>query len=169
MAPLNVLRFSGAEVRDAAGVLVATVARRRGGTSLEVRDSAGALLGTASTGRWGMSNLWRAEDSAGQPLLELRKHTFRSGARIQLARGGDLTVEGSFWRKDFAVRAGEAVVLEARPSRGSRQLRKELVVESTGHLTLTEAVIVVQVWAELRRRDQSASVAAGVATVVVSS
>jgi hypothetical protein len=164
-----VLRFSGTEVRDESGTVVASVTRRRGGTSLEVRGSSGAVMGSASTGRWGMSNLWRAEDSAGQPLLELRKHTFRSGARVQLARGGELTVEGSFWRKDFAVREGEVVVLDARPAKGSRLLRKELVVAQAGRLTLTEAVLIVEVWLELRRRDQNASAGAGAATIIVSS
>ena len=126
-------------------------------------------MGTASTGRWGMSNLWRAEDSAGQPLLELRKHTFRSGARVELARGGELAVEGSLWRKDFSVREGDEVVLDARAGKGSRLLRKELVVEHLERLTLTEAVVVVEVWLELRRRDQNAGAAAGAATIIVSS
>ena len=109
-----VLRFSGTEVRDASGALVASVTRRRGGTSLEVRDAAGVLLGAASTGRWGMSNLWRGEDSAGQPLLELNKHTFRSGARVQLARGLVLQHEPLVDDHVEAVRADRGACVEHR-------------------------------------------------------
>lgn len=105
----------------------------------------------------------------GRPLLELRKHTFRSGALIHLARGGELTLEGSLWRKDFVVRDAEGVVLDARLGAGSRRLRRDLVVEHVGRLTGAEAVVIVQVWLELRRRDQTAGAAAGAATVIVSS
>src|SRR4051812_28517353 len=73
-------------VLDQAGRTVARIRTGWGGGRFVAEDASGATLCAGSAGWWGMSNLWRATDAAGQPLLELRKSSVRSRGVVQLHR-----------------------------------------------------------------------------------
>src|SRR4051794_24134157 len=92
---------SAYSVTDPSGAVIARIRVRRGGARFHAEDATGSTLCAGSTSRWGLSNLWRATGPAGDPLLELRKSALRATAAVRLARGGDMIVEGSVWRRDF--------------------------------------------------------------------
>ena len=158
----------GYPVVDQAGRTVASIRSGLGGGRFVAEDPTGATLCAASAGWWGMSNLWRATDHDGQPLLELRKSSIRSRGVVRLHRGGELVVDGSWWRRDFAVREGDEVVLSAVPQTGVLSLRPyEYAVQQRGNrLSLPEVLAVVQIWRLMRKRDDSAA-AAGATTAVI--
>lgn len=160
-------RSSGAyAVTDTRGAVVANIRTGRGG-SFVATAATGATICAASAGRWGMSNVWRVTDATGAPLLEVRKHTFKPIADVRRGRGGELTVEGSIWRRDFRVRAGDEVVLSAAPRTRAFSLRPyEYAVQASDALRLDEILAVVQIWRAARKRDDTtAAVAASTAVV----
>jgi uncharacterized protein YxjI len=158
-------------VTDPSGAVVARVRSVRGGARFVAEDAAGSPLCAGATGWWGMSNLWRATGSAGEPLLEVRKSMLRATAALRLARGGGMVVEGSPWRRDFQVRDNDRVVLSGLPQRPVLSLRpyEYAVVRLCDALTLAETVAVVQIWRQLRKRDDANSAAAASAAVIASS
>lgn len=154
-------------VTDPSGAVVARIRIGRGGVRFVAEDVTGSPLCAGSTGWWGLSNLWRATGIRGEPLLELRKSALRSTAAVRLARGGDLVVEGSLWRRDFQVRDDSRVLLRGLPQRSVISLRPHeyAVSRLADTLTLAETVAIVQIWRQLRKRDDAS--AAGVASTAV--
>jgi uncharacterized protein YxjI len=164
-------RTAGAyPVTDPTGATVALIRSKIGGGRFVVEDTTGTTLCAGSAGWWGMSNLWRATGPAGEPLLEMRKDVLRARAAVRLARGADLVVHGSLWRRSFEVRDGDGVVLSAMPQTSALSLRpyEYAVQQPSEDLTLAEMVAVVQIWRLLRKRDD-ASAAAGSTAVIGSS
>ena len=161
---------SAYSVTDASGAVIARIRVRRGGARFQAEDATGSTLCAGSTSRWGLSNLWRATGPAGDPLLELRKSTLRARANLRLARGGDMIVEGSVWRRDFQVRDGDRIVLRALPQTSVISMRpyEYAVTRPADALTLAETLAVVQIWRLLRKRDD-ASAAAAASTAVIAS
>lgn len=156
-------------VTDQSGAVVARIRVRRGGARFLVEDGTGSPLCAGSTSRWGMSNLWRVTGAADDPLFELRKSTLRAMAALRLARGGDMVVEGSLWRRDFQVRDGKHIVLRALPQHSLISLRPyEYAVTHSDALTLAETVAVVQIWRQLRKRDDASSAVAASTAVIAS-
>lgn len=164
-------RHGAYPITDPAGVVVARIRVGRGGSSFVAEDATGSRLCAASTGRWGLSNLWRATGSAGEPLLEVHKSMLRATAAVTLARGGDMAVGGSVWRRSFDVRHGDRVVLSAVPQRPVVSLRpyEYAVTQQSDALTLAETVAVVQIWRQLRKRDDASAAAAASTAVIASS
>ena len=158
-------------VTDPSGAVVARIRVSRGGSHFVAEDAGGSTLCAASTNRWGMSNLWRATGSAGESLLEVRKSMWRATAALTLARGGEMVVEGSVWRRDFQVRDADRVVLSALPQRSVISLRPHeyAVTQSSGALSLAETVAVVHIWRQLRKRDDATSAVAASTAVIASS
>jgi uncharacterized protein YxjI len=153
-------------VTDPNGAIVARIRHGRGG-SFAVEDAAGSAVCSGAAGCWGMSNLWRVAGPTGEPLLTLRKHPFRSTAVVQLERGGELAVEGSIWRRSFQVRDGDDLLLSGVPQTSALSLRPyEYAVRSSERLSVAEVISVVQIWRQIRKRDD-VSAAAAASTAVV--
>src|SRR4051794_14626691 len=157
-------------VADQSGADVAMIRRGIGRERFVAEDPTGARLCAGSAGRWGTSNLWRATDSTGSPLLELSKDLWRARASLRLERGGELVVHGSVWRRDFEVRDSDLVVLSAVPRTSALSMRpyEYGVQQHSGRLTLAEVVAVVHIWRTLRKRDD-ASAAGAASTAVIAS
>ena len=151
-------RIDGAfPVTDAHGNPVAKVTAAWSGGRFSVSAIDGDPLCEGVTSRWWLSGKWQVTDADGVPLLTVTAKPLRNAAAVQLARGGELIVRGSPWRRDFVVVDQDGrTVLSASPRTSAvspRQHDYAVQQSAPGALRLAEVIAIVQVWRVVKKSD----------------
>jgi hypothetical protein len=130
------------EVSDETGLRVAGITRR--GSQLTAEDTAGRVLFTAKINR--ERRWWIAKDANGDTLVELRQRRLHRWPHV-LLRDGNLAADydgpHSLLPKWNLVGSDGEVLLASEPH-NPRLFNKPWLVRSSGTLTLSELVAVVQ-------------------------
>lgn len=163
-------RIDGAfPVTDGHGNPIARVSAAWSGGRFTVTTIGGEPVCAGSTSRWWLSGRWQVSGADGTPLLAMTARPLRNAADVQLARGGDLTVRGSPWRRDFTVidDRGRTVLsgVPRTPAVSSRQHDYAVHQPTPGALRLAEVIAIVQVWRMVKKSD-TAVLAATTTTAV---
>jgi len=151
-------RMDGAfPVIDADGAVVARVTAAWTGGRFSVTNPVGAPLCAGTTSRRWLAGSWQVTDAAGAPLLAMTAKPLRHTATVQLARGGELTIRGSAWRRDFVVvdADGAAVLTVAPRTSALSPSQDDYAVHQhrPGRLSVAEVIAVVQVWRMVKKSD----------------
>ena len=162
-------RVQGAfPVTDAHGNPIARVTATWDGGRFCVTTIDGGPMCDGATSRWWLSGRWDVTDAQGRPLLTVTARPLRNTAAVHLARGSDLIMRGSPWRRDFAVLDQDGrTVLSAEPRTSPMSPRQyDYAVHQAipGALDLAEMIAIVQVWRMVKKSD--AAVLAATTTAV---
>lgn len=156
-------------VTDAEGNPIARIAATWGGGRFTVTTIGGEPLCAGSTSRWWLAGRWRVSDANGTPLLAMTAKPLRNAAVVRLARGGELTVRGSPWRRDFTVADPQGrTVLSAAPRTSARSLHQHDYVvyrSMPAALRVAEVIAIVQVWRMVKKSDTAVLAATTTAAV----
>jgi hypothetical protein len=151
-------RLDGAfPVTDARGTPIARVTASWSGGRFTVNTLEDEPLCAGATSRGWLSGKWQATDAAGAPLLTMTAKPLRNTAVVHLARGGELIVHGSPWRRDFTVvdRDGRTVLAAAPRTAALSPHQYDYAVQQTTPATLEvpEAIAIVQTWRMVKKSD----------------
>jgi hypothetical protein len=151
-------RIRGAfPVVDAHGNPVARITAMWSGGRFSVTAADGAPLCNGATSRRWPSGKWQVTDAQRRPLLTVTAKPLRNTAAVHLARGGELIVRGSPWRRGFAVvdQDGRTVLSAAprTPPLSPHQHHYAVHQSSPGTLRLAEVIAIVQVWRMVKKSD----------------
>ena len=151
-------RIHGAfPVTDTHGNPVARVTATWSGGRFSVTTLDGGPMCDGATSRWWPTGKWQVTDAQGRPLLTVSAKPLRNTAAVHLARGRDLIMRGSPWRRDFAVLDEDGrTVLSAAPRTppiSPRQHDYAVHQSIPGTLNLAEMIAIVQVWRMVKKSD----------------
>jgi hypothetical protein len=166
-------RIDGAfPVTDSHGNPVARVSAARRGSRFTVTSVDRRPLCAGGASRWWLSGKWQVTDADGAPLLTVTATPLRNRASVRLARGGELTLRGSSWRRDFTLLdAAGRIVLSAAPRTSAISPRQhDYAVQQSipPVLDLAEVIAVVQVWRMVKKSDVAVLAATGSTTAAAS-